>query len=226
MAANPITEKRNLAIIFGQPNPAALSVRVAITGEVQVSADLESGMPVNVILQPADPGSMQPRIYNLLEFAPISGWKTSASLMRAVELGWLFVLLPEGPAPEPPVILSGGIVAPFYLPMAIGADTDLNTFLIVGGFSFNAAEYSRVKYISLAAVTGPALTGEVQLFNITDNTEVALHNHTGFTTPGKVETDITLPQVEKVYEIRIRVTGGTPPTDRIFVNWAGLKLIP
>ncbi len=103
MAANPVIEKRNLLTVFGLVNPETLLVRVAISGEVQVTADDANGMPVNVLLQPADP-TIGSRQYNLLDYAPIGSWKVSSTLMRAVTNGWLYVDTPASNAPSPIVI--------------------------------------------------------------------------------------------------------------------------
>ena len=102
MPANPVQEKRDLNFIFGFPNPIELLVRVAITGEVQLSADNEVGVPVNVTLQPSDPSGPQ-RVYNLLEFAPIASWRASSSLLKAVGFGWLYVDVANVAAPAPVV---------------------------------------------------------------------------------------------------------------------------
>lgn len=94
MAVNPVREKRDLLFIFGLPNPSGLLARVAISGEVQVIA--EGSLPterVTVLLQPSDNLGFT-RTYNLLDFAPITWWRTSSTLMRAVENGWLYVDIP------------------------------------------------------------------------------------------------------------------------------------
>ena len=108
MPANPVREKRDLLYIFGLPNPTELLVRVAISGEVQVIA--QGPNPLDralVLLQPPDGNNFQPRIYNLLEFAPIAWWRTSTTLINAVENGWLYVdlstnvVVPQPSQPEP-----------------------------------------------------------------------------------------------------------------------------
>lgn len=101
MPANSIREKRDLLYILGLPNPTELLVRVAITGEVQVVA--QGPLPLNrvaVPLQPADQFG-DSRTYNLLEFAPIAWWRSSSTLLRAVENGWLYVDIPEAPPDIP-----------------------------------------------------------------------------------------------------------------------------
>lgn len=112
MAANPITEKRDLSLILGLQNPSALIVRNATQGQLQISA-MVSGLVVGISLNPLVP-------HNLLDTAPVSSWRTSSTLMTAVENGWLFVDLAEdqvtptpggGVLPEEPACC--GIVPPF-----------------------------------------------------------------------------------------------------------------
>jgi len=76
-------------------------------------------------------------------------------------------------------------------------------------------------------VTNIATTGDIQLYNLTDASVVSTLSYTGAgsSTPTKqLSASLTLPASEKMYEIRIRVTGGTPPTDKVFAMWAGFQI--
>jgi hypothetical protein len=110
-----------------------------------------------------------------------------------------------------------------YAAVAVNASSDSSTFELVGGFSLDASDYSEVRFKTLASVTDSGLTGEIQLYNLTDNAPVVTHTYTS-TTPSEVlSSPLTLPASAKVYEVRHRVTGGTPPGDRVVTSWAGFK---
>lgn len=114
---------------------------------------------------------------------------------------------------------SGGFIA-----MATDAVTDQSSYVLVGGFTLDASTVSSVRFKTVASVSGGGLTGNVQLFNLTDATQVIVHSHTGTTPNEVVSIPLVLPSGTKVYEVRIRVLGGTPPTDIVTALWAGLVL--
>lgn len=280
MAPNPIREKRDLLFVLGQPNPAALTVRVGISGEVQVRASDPSGALPEVVvrLQPPDNFSPTGRKYDLLAYAPVEWWRGSTSLLNAVTNGWLYVDLdplvdpqtlqtsqpeaslfdlfvarppnetlgdllawngttwvrvPDGNAGE--VLTSNAPGVPSWqavsLPPITGRSTmvtqnstDSSTYEILGGLAFNASDYSDVKFSTLAYVTGGGLTGEIQLYNLTDAVVVTTNTYNGVTSPTELITgSLSLPAGTKVYEVRGRVTGGTPPGDRLVITHAGFK---
>lgn len=281
MAVNPVREKRDLLYIFGLQNPSSLLIRVAISGEVQVVA--EGSLPnerVTVLLQPSDNFGFT-RSYNLLDFAPITWWRTSSTLMRAVESGWLYVDIPDGPGPSAPaalenpdccdlailkppspqvgdllmwdgtswtklspgtagwVLTSNGVSVPptyqavtippvtnttIFVPMALDQSTDNAGFEMVGGFSLDASDYTDIRFVTLGAVTNVLLVGEINLYNLTDSATVITHTFTSTNPTSITSAALSLPSGPKVYEVRIRVTGGTPPADRVICTWAGLKL--
>ena len=282
MPANPVREKRDLLYIFGLPNPSELLVRVAISGEVQVIAVGPSPLDrTTVLLQPPDGSIFNSRTYNLLEFAPVEWWRTSTTLLRAVENGWLYVDVADvQPAQKQPVqvgqdccelaimkpaspvtgdllvwngtewttLNTGGTVGTvltsngpmllpsyqavpsptitntMFLPITLDQSTDQPSFDMVGGFGLNAADYTQIQFVTLGAVTSNLLTGEIRLHNLTDAAAVITHTY-NTTNPTKITSaPLILPAGEKVYEIRIRVTGGSPPADRVFCTWGGLLL--
>jgi hypothetical protein len=125
------------------------------------------------------------------------------------------------PSYQPVVVPATGAA---YLPITLDQSTDQGSFDMVGGFSLNAADYSQVQFVTLGVVTSNTLAGEIRLYNLTDAAIVVTHTYTS-TNPTKiVSAPLVLPVGEKVYEIRIRVTGGVPPADRVFCTWGGLLL--
>jgi len=277
VAPNPTREKRDLLFVFGQQNPARLLVRVGIAGEVQVRAN-----GVTITLQPPDNFSPEGRKYDLLDYAPIEAWRTSATLLTAVERGWLYVDLDPAVAPgsqepsipvqslfdlfipRPPNETVGDLIAwngtawirvpngatgqvltalnaavpawqnlppPPVIPdpvsfvaLTTNASSDSSTYEVVGSFSLVGANHSAVDFIVTAAVTGGGLTGDVQLYNLTDAAVVGTLSWTETTPTTKSTGPLSLPAGNRLYEVRIRVTGGTPPADRVLVPWAGFEL--
>ena len=120
-----------------------------------------------------------------------------------------------------------------HIPLTLTQNTFEATFQVMGDFSFDPDDYTitgttrQIRFIAVGFITLPATTGEIQLYNLTDAVAVATLSFTGGgdTTPvKKVSSLLSLPVVEKIYEIRVRVTGGTPPTDKVFAMWAGFQI--
>jgi hypothetical protein len=111
------------------------------------------------------------------------------------------------------------------LPLATNESTDQATFQVIGSFELDATEHDSVQFSTVANVTDGALTGEIQLFNLTDAGAVITHTYPGTLTPAStVSAVLSLPAGPRLYEVRHRVTGGTPPNDRIVTSWAGFKI--
>jgi hypothetical protein len=110
--------------------------------------------------------------------------------------------------------------------MANNQSTDSDSDTVVGVFPIAAGDYpSRtVKFLVTAFVTNEDLTGYVKLYNITDDVLVESFSFTGVTTTKQISSAINLPTSEKMYEIRISVTGGADPIDRVVCMWAGLQI--
>jgi hypothetical protein len=86
-----------------------LPVRVAIAGEIAVTALGPSGERLTVTLQSS---SDFLKTYDLLEFAPVSWWTNNPTLLLVVDNGWLYVDLPgdiapliPSASPEPPPVV-------------------------------------------------------------------------------------------------------------------------
>lgn len=110
--------------------------------------------------------------------------------------------------------------------MANNQSTDSDSDVVVGAFPIAAGDYpSRtIKFLATASVTGGGLTGHVKLYNVTDSALVSDHTFTGVSTAKQISSALILPSAEKMYEIRISVSGGAGPSDRILCMWAGLQI--
>lgn len=116
--------------------------------------------------------------------------------------------------------------------MATAQVTELSSFVAVGNFALNPNDYAlagttvTVKFLTVGSISDSTTTGQIQLFNLTDSVIVTTTSYTGSgdTTPTKkISSALSLPSSEKMYEIRIRVTGGSPP-DKVFAQWAGFQV--
>lgn len=109
--------------------------------------------------------------------------------------------------------------------------TDQSTYQVVGHYSLNPLDYvidgtsTQIRFVLSGYNTLVSLTGNLQLFNLTDSSLVTTLALSSATFPTKVSTGaLSLPGSEKMYEIRIRVTGGTPPADKFVCSWAGFQI--
>lgn len=130
-------------------------------------------------------------------------------------------------------VFAGGDRIRVPIAMALDAETDQSTYQVVGNFSLNPADYDisgmtqEIRFLAVGLITNSVTSGDIQLFNLTDSAVVATHTFTGApeTSPTKkLSSALVLPVSEKMYEVRIRVTGGTPPTDKVFAMWAGFQI--
>ncbi len=96
--ATTLQERTRLFRLLNATSLDALLVRVAITGEIQVVA--EGSGPTDRVSVRLEGGQEA----NLLEYAPLDWWRTSTSLVDAVDQGWLTV--PENQAVEEVVQLA------------------------------------------------------------------------------------------------------------------------
>ncbi len=86
---NAAQEARDLALVLSTPDATELLVRVVLTGAVSLTVDTEAGQPMQIVLEPSTREAE--RVYNLLDFAPLSAWRLSETLKTAVAQGWLYV---------------------------------------------------------------------------------------------------------------------------------------
>lgn len=141
--------------------------------------------------------------------------------------GW--ILGSNGPGSQPSYKDPASIIpVTTNLAMATNEATDSATFIAAGAFPLDGSDYSTIRMLSVASVTSGGLTGEVQLYNLTDAIVVpgGTNTYAGITAPTDLITGaLALDPTPKLYELRFRVTGGTPPADRINLAYAGLELI-
>jgi hypothetical protein len=110
--------------------------------------------------------------------------------------------------------------------IAHNQSTNLSSDIVVGSFPIAAGDYQSmaIKFLATAFVTSGSLTGYVKLYNITDSVLVSSFTFTSVTTTEQISSVLTLPAAEKMYEVRISVTGGLSSSDRILCMWAGLQI--
>lgn len=96
--------------------------------------------------------------------------------------GSTWVRVPDGNAGEVLTSQAPGVPewAPVALPpingrstMVTQNSTDSSTYEVLGGLAFDASDFTEVRFSVLAYVTSGALTGQVQLYNLTDATVVS-----------------------------------------------------
>lgn len=128
-----------------------------------------------------------------------------------------------------PSIGGGGQYLWNHIPLALNENTDLNTFVSIGGGSVNASDHTvtglttAFLFEATAYVATGSLTGEVVLYNLTDSTTVHTFSFVGTTTPSTQSAVVALAG-NKVYEVRHRVTGGVVITDRVYTMSAIVKV--
>ncbi len=85
-------------------------------------------------------------------------------------------------------------------------DTTETSYYVVGAVPFSPASFSgkTIKFVAVAAQLGSAITGYVQLYNLTDESSVAVLDITGGTPTRYESSALTLPSGTKVYEVRIK----------------------
>jgi hypothetical protein len=110
--------------------------------------------------------------------------------------------------------------------MVTGENTELASDFVVGAVGITGSELVSltVKFAVCGFVTNSGLTGTVSLYNVTDASLVTSLTFTELISTMKKSSALSLPAGAKVYEVRIKVTGGTGPSDLIQCMWAGIEL--
>lgn len=110
-------------------------------------------------------------------------------------------------------------------------NTNYNTDVVVGAFTFDKTDFSTattIKFKATGYVSVGTLTGTLTLYNLTDATSVVSLTFTSVTIGEQISADIksSLPSSHKVYECRLKVTGGGGPGsgDLVLIEWAGLEI--
>lgn len=114
------------------------------------------------------------------------------------------------------------------LTMAVGVENSNTAPIAAGGTYLNPADYEldyltqEYKFVAVASVSSLAITGTVELFNLTDGASVVSINVTD-TTVSKLESaPLALPSAEKLYEVR--VSASATGADIVSVQWAGFQI--
>lgn len=109
--------------------------------------------------------------------------------------------------------------------------------LATSAFQFNTTEYpagTRFQFQTTLHVSSGTLTGTVTLYNLTDGEVVTGTNiSTSSTSPQTTVSAIipvgsaagNLKDTDKTYEIRLSVSGGTDPTDIVYLGSAALIVL-
>lgn len=121
-------------------------------------------------------------------------------------------------------LVVGGEDGQPFLMIATNETTSQASFEVIGGISLDGDDYSAVELVTVGFVSSGDLTGEVILYNVTDDVLVGTNTYLGTTSPQPRNTAVTLASGTKLYEIRHRVTGGLNVSDILTIYWAGLKL--
>jgi hypothetical protein len=117
--------------------------------------------------------------------------------------------------------------------VATGETTDQSSFTVKGDYALDPDDYEitgtsvEIRLVGVGSITNSATTGNIQLFNLTDSAIVTTLNFNGGgdTAPVKKTSGaLALASGLKMYEIRVRVTGGTPPADKLLATWVGFQV--
>lgn len=108
-------------------------------------------------------------------------------------------------------------------------NTDASSDQVVGAFTFDKTDFSTattIKFKATGYVTSGSLTGTLTMYNLTDSSSVAALTFTSVTIGEQISADVkaSLPSSDKVYEFRLKVTGGSGPSDLVLIEWAGIEI--
>jgi hypothetical protein len=96
---------------------------------------------------------------------------------------------------------------------------------VLGNYELDASAYSTVQLLTMGHVSGGAVTGTVELYNLTDSASAYIETFTGVTAPTRrISGTLSLPAAAKMYEVRGRLTAGSPSVDFLFAQWVGFEL--
>lgn len=112
------------------------------------------------------------------------------------------------------------------IPITTNENTDQSSDMVVGALGITGASFgsATVKFVATAFVADSGLTGTVTLYNLTDASAEAALSFTELVSTHKASSGLTLDSGAKMYEVRIKVTGGSVPADVISCMWAGIEL--
>lgn len=112
------------------------------------------------------------------------------------------------------------------IPITTNENTDQSSDIVVGALGITGASFgaATVKFVATAFVADSGLTGTVTLYNLTDASAEAALSFTELVSTHKASSGLTLDSGAKMYEVRIKVTGGSVSSDVISCMWAGIEL--
>jgi hypothetical protein len=111
--------------------------------------------------------------------------------------------------------------------------TDQSTFSAIGAFALDPDDYEitgtavEFRFLVTGSITNSVTTGSIQLFDLTGAaivTTITFNGAPDLTPQKKISSLLALPSGERLYEVRIKVTGGTPPTDKLLASWTGFQI--
>ena len=155
-------------------------------------------------------GAQADKLFELLTNNPISLGVTSLAFAASASIG------------------TTGQSLRSNLPIALGQNTALGTFLVIGAYAFAKNQYTvtgtttTTQFKALAHNTG-GCSGEVLLYDLTAAAVVPGSLLT-FTSALPIEqtASVTLNAASHVYEVRIRVSAGV---GSVFCQWAGIEVL-
>lgn len=124
---------------------------------------------------------------------------------------------------------ASGSVGSLAVSEAIGAGyaaTDSSSDVIVGGFSFDPADYTvsgktTVLTVTLWGRVVSGLTGTVTVYDVTSGTPSSVGTASITSTTGAASTvSVSLPVSAKTYQLAIKVSGGSTAADIVEVTGA------
>lgn len=127
---------------------------------------------------------------------------------------------------EIPTSSSGGGAAD--IATVLHQNTNSAVDIVVGAFTFDKTDYASattIKFKATGYVTSASLTGTLTLYNKTDSAAVTTLSFTSVTLGEQISADVkaSLPASKKVYEIRLKVTGGGT-SDYVCAEWVGIEI--
>jgi hypothetical protein len=117
----------------------------------------------------------------------------------------------------------------FDLTLVLHNNTASQSDVVFGAFNFDPTDFSGatdIRFKATGYVTLGTLTGTVILYNVTDSTTAATLTFTSVTLGEQISATLSLPSSNKIYEMRLKVTGGggLGSSDLIVCEWAGMQI--
>jgi hypothetical protein len=110
--------------------------------------------------------------------------------------------------------------------LAINTSTDQASAVVSGALGLAGSFFTTMNtnFVATGYVANGSLTGTIVLYNLTDSVAMATLTFTELISTRK-SASVSLNSASKMYEVRISVTGGSSPSDRVFCTWAGIEVV-